>query len=66
MNIDKLADYIPQESPFGYCMNNPILYIDPLGLSSEKLPYNLTKRLLKKIENMVQPYLKAVIIKEHM
>ena len=28
MYIDKLADYIPQESPFGYCMNNPILYID--------------------------------------
>lgn len=35
MNIDPLAESSPHESPFVYCSNNPVMYIDPTGMIKE-------------------------------
>jgi len=33
--VDPLAELMPGISPYAYCYNNPIKYIDPLGLAGE-------------------------------
>jgi RHS repeat-associated protein len=34
-SVDPLAELMPGISPYAYCYNNPIKYIDPLGLAGE-------------------------------
>lgn len=36
MNVDPAADRYPNISPYAYCANNPIIYIDPTGMYIEE------------------------------
>ena len=38
MSVDPLAEETPEWSPYAFCNNNPVRYIDPTGMSTEDPP----------------------------
>jgi len=53
LSVDPLSDKFPNISPYNYCFNNPITYVDPNGM--EGILYVVDLR--KNKSNSLQPYL---------
>jgi RHS repeat-associated protein len=53
MNIDPLAEKFPNMSPYNFCMNNPIYFIDPDGREVQKPPLKGTKEFNSFVKDIV-------------
>jgi hypothetical protein len=42
LSVDPLSDKYPYISPYAYCENNPVKYVDPDGRRSKMIQYNNT------------------------
>ena len=53
ISVDPLADKYPGWSPYNFCMNNPIYFIDPDGREVQKPPLRGTKEFNSFVKDIV-------------
>ena len=50
LSVDPLADKYPHLSPYAYCANNPVMYVDPTGMEVEEGSLKEWVKLKQRIE----------------